>query len=61
MRVVIAVVVDVDRAAILDDNPPESVVDAIRDEIKSHLESDSVRGAVGITRVEGIVVEGLNT
>lgn len=61
MRVVIAVVVDVDRAAILDDNPPESVVDAIRDEIKSHLESDSVRGAVGITRVEGIAVEGLNT
>jgi hypothetical protein len=61
MRMSITVMVEVDERAVIDDNPPESVVEAIRDEVRSHLESDSVRGAVGITAVQAVTVEALNT
>lgn len=61
MRVAVTIVVDVDLTARMNDNPPESFAEAIADELRTHLEDRGVRDAVGITAVEAITVEALNT
>lgn len=50
-RMYFLIAVDVDRAAILADNPPEDVGECIASELRSHLDDTSVRGACGIVSV----------
>lgn len=47
----ITLTVEVDPTAVFEDNPPEDIRSAIAFEISSHLDSKSVRGALGIVRV----------
>lgn len=51
MKLYFLIAVDVDRAAILADNPPENLSEAVRDEVTSALEDTSVRQALGVTGV----------
>lgn len=55
MKLYYLVAVDVDERAIVDDNPPEPLQEAIQSEIKTNL--DSVRGALGVvdSTVEPVV------
>lgn len=51
MKLFVLLALDVDVTQIVDDNPPENIVQAISDEIQSHLEDKTVRDAVGVTHV----------
>lgn len=47
-RLYFLVAVDVDRSAILADNPPEDVGECIAGELRAHLDEKGVRGACGV-------------
>lgn len=55
-RLYFLVAVDVDRAAILSDNPPEDVGECVAGELRSHLEEKGVRGACGIVRASVLAI-----
>lgn len=48
MRLYMLVGVDVDRAAVREDNPPEDVRASLQSELAMHLQESGVRGALGI-------------
>jgi hypothetical protein len=52
MKLYYLVAVDVDRAAIMADNPPEDIKQAIAWEIASHLRDSSVQHALGVRTAE---------
>lgn len=51
MRLYYIVAVDVDRAQLVEDRPPEAIPEAIADEIRSALDDKSARRALGLTSV----------
>lgn len=50
MKLYYLVGVDIDLAAIVADNPPESIIDAVASELRTALDDSSVRGALGVVR-----------
>jgi hypothetical protein len=52
MKLYYLVAVDVDRAAIMADNPPEDIKQSIAWEIASHLRDSSVQHALGVRTAE---------
>ena len=52
MKLYYLVSVEVDTAAIIEDNPPESIELAVASELYSHLGDTTVRRALGVVGVE---------
>lgn len=51
MKLYYLIAVEVDKDALLTDNPPESITEAVADEIKSWMDTKSVREALGVVDV----------
>jgi hypothetical protein len=49
MKLYFLVAVDVDRDAVVQDNPPEDIGEAVASELRMSLDDFGVRGALGIT------------